>query len=603
MSDFQDIELNNQMTPWQQTAAFNTYWTYSFVSRAAFYSMVGSRYFDFMNRWVKNWLWWYDGYVPYFHNEQTGIFSTRLATAIVDRTAQKVVGGRIMFKNAGKESQDQRQLNKGLLTVTHWAKDVDFEKVVKRATKYAAAAGTALVKLNTDTRGLWTEALRFDSFLPVVDFRGKLVDIKCFLQQYTNLTEKGDNTQQVDSYYIVEHRFFGRYERADGSVINNAPIATYEVHKASGTITTGNYVSLSSEAVQYRDLPTRMRAKIAKDYTYGQLRFGEPILLPFADSLGAELITWTEGVSNIPELPFGESLLSNLISLLQSYDYYFSAFNTDMYTGRARVLVPKGMVGKGAERRQANAGLDGYMYTQVEMLDPEKQTPIPLQFELRSSDWSQIRDTIIQNISINTGLNISTIASFLNDTTGNKTAREISTEENETLAFVNYKRALLEKPLNRLLKTILRYNGIADDVVLRWSNAELTNRALLSEILSTAVNGGFLSKKKAVEMFNFDDDDEQVQAEYDLIVDDEKNSAFGGQPMAEGEEPIYDDQDEPQEGEEVDDTESDRASGDDNGSGKPDKARGAKGFFERLFKGKNKQASGADNQGNGGQDK
>lgn len=562
MEDFITINTNqnNQMAEWQQGNAINTYWTYSFVSRAAFYAMVGARYFDFMNRWVKNWLYWYDGWVPYFHSETSGIISTRLATALVDRTARKVAGGRLMFKNAGKESQDQEEVNKGLLFVNRWAKDTNFEQVVKKATKYCAAAGTAIIKLNKDERGFWAEALRFDSFLPTVDFRGRLVDVKCFLQQYTNLSEQSGQNH-VDSYYIVEHRYFGNYKTVKGITIKNTPLVQYEVHRASGTITTGNYISQSGERMNWEDLPKTIRERIQKDYSYGQLDYDCPILLPFVDSLGAELLTWTEGVSNVPELPFGDSLLANLIGTLESYDYYFSAFNTDMYTGRARVLVPKGMTKANNQQSNFNNGLDSYLYTKVDMVDPEKQTPTPIQFDLRATDWATIRDTLIQNISINTGLNISTIASFLNDTTGNKTAREISTEENETLGFVNYKRALIEKPINRLIEQLLRLNGITDDVVLRWSNAELTNRSMLADILSTARAGGFISKKKAVEMFNFDDDYEQIQAEYDLINKDEQDSVFGG-----AEPPI---------GEENYDTEIDSGSGSSNGSGEQDTADSA----------------------------
>lgn len=554
MDDFSTINTNqyNQMAEWQQGNSINTYWTYSFVSRAAFYAMVGGRYSDFMNRWVKNWLYWYDGYVPYFHSAESGIISTRLATALVDRTARKVCGGRLMFKNAGKESQDQEKINKALLFVNRWAKDTEFERVVKKATKYCAAAGTAIIKVNKDERGFWAEALRFDSFLPTVDFRGRLVDVKCFLQQYTNLTERSGNNR-VDSYYILEHRYFGCYTKANGTKLKNVPLVEYEVHKASGTITTGNYISQSAERMKWIDLPKTLRERIEKDYSYGQLDYDCPILLPFVDSLGAELLTWTEGVSNLPELPFGDSLLANLIGTLESYDYYFSAFNTDMYTGRARVLVPKGMTKANGQQGNFNNGLDSYLYTKVDMVDPEKQTPTPIQFDLRATDWATIRDTLIQNISINTGLNISTIASFLNDTTGNKTAREISTEENETLGFVNYKRALIEKPINRLIEQVLRLNGITDDVVVRWSNAELTNRSMLAEILSIARAGGFISKKKAVEMFNFDDDDEQIQAEYDLIDKDEKDSVFG-----EAEPPI---------GEENYDTETDSGGDSGNGSG------------------------------------
>ena len=107
-----------------------------------------------------------------------------------------------------------------------------------------------------------------------------------------------------------------------------------------------------------------------------------------------------------------------------------------------------------------------------------------------------------------------------------RTAREISTEENDTAEYVNDQRALLEKPLNKILKLVTLHEGYSDDVVIRWSSAGLTNRYSLAELINTALNGQkpFLSQRKAIEMFNFDDDDAQVQEEYERIIEDMKNN-------------------------------------------------------------------------------
>jgi hypothetical protein len=102
MLEFQNVGCNQEIAPYMQNVAFNNYYTYSFISRASYYAMISPQYYSFMNRFVKNWLWWYDGYVPYFHNSEQGIPSTRIATALVNKIAKKVVGGRVMYKNAGK---------------------------------------------------------------------------------------------------------------------------------------------------------------------------------------------------------------------------------------------------------------------------------------------------------------------------------------------------------------------------------------------------------------------------------------------------------------------------------------------------------------------
>ena len=134
----------------------------------------------------------------------------------------------------------------------------------------------------------------------------------------------------------------------------------------------------------------------------------------------------------------------------------------------------------------------------------------------------------MQNIAINTRMNISTIASFLQDNTAQKTAREISTEESETALFVDDKREILERPINELLRLVLRYYGYEDDVVIRWSQAGLSNVYTRTDMIATAVSNGFCSQYKAVQMFDQDDDEYQIAEEYARCVEDGKNNAFGG---------------------------------------------------------------------------
>ena len=221
---------------------------------------------------------------------------------------------------------------------------------------------------------------------------------------------------------------------------------------------------------------------------------------------------------------------------LQSYDYYWSAFNTDMYLGRGRVLVDKEMQSPQAKAQNVNdynSGLDSMLFTQIRrnagMGEPLQPTPI--QFDLRSQSWEQIRTMIIQNIAINTGLNLASIASFLNDTNSARTAREISTEESETALFVDDKREIIERPLNRLLKIVTNYYGYTDDVVIRWSSAGLSNIYARSEMIATGLSNGFISPQKAVQMFNQDLDEYQLQEEFDNIKAEKESRREQEQPL------------------------------------------------------------------------
>lgn len=522
--EYQNLRINDKTPEYVNTSAFNTYSTYALTSHAAFYAMINATYNSFMRRWVQNWLWWYDGYVPYFHNQQNGIFSTRIGQALVDKISKKVVGGRVMFKVSGEERNVSKRAEKPLTNdalqyVNEWAKDTDFAGAVKRAVRFSAAAGTGLLKINKSGGKYWVDALRFDSFIPTVDFRGRITDVKCYLQPYTRMSAEGKGNGTA--YYLVEHRYYGEYKRADGRVINNAPLVTYEVHAVGGSIELAQYDANTSGRIPYESLPKAVRKSIRRDYG---VMIDKPTLLPFTEdmSLGCELVRWTDGVSNLPQVPFGESLLAPIVAQLMAYDYYFSAFNTDMYTGRARVLTSTSMMSP--NNGEQNSGLDNYLLTKVPNYSGDDQKPIPIQFDLRSQSWSEIRDQIIQNISILTGVNVATIASFLNDSSAQKTAREVSVEENETASVIYEKREIVERPINRIIKAIIRLAGYNDDIVIRWSTSELMNAFNRLDYAVAGVTNGIMSKERAVKMLNPDDDDEQIYDEIHSIDEDSKNA-------------------------------------------------------------------------------
>ena len=522
----QQVQFNNAFAPWQNMQAFNTYWQYSMVNRSLYYANINSEYREYMVRWVENYLWWYDGWVPYFHNADQGIFSTKLAAALVNGTARKVIGGKVYFKTKNKETPSKDEngkyvINKALAFISsEWADAVNFPREMKKAIMFAAAAGTSLLKLDKQGGTLIPKALRFDSFYPVVGFNGQIIDLTCFIRDFTNLYSGKNGKQSFQSYYVVEHRYFGDYKDADGKIRKNIPLVEYEIRYSTGNVVSAlDYAIDSAQKVNLQDIKDGLRRRICK--AFSGISLNKPIPLPFHNSLGAELINWTECVSAIPELPFGDSLLANIMPYLQSYDYYWSAFNTDMYLGRGRVLLPKPM--QNPKVAAQNSGWDSMLFTTYDVAaggKDIKKEPTPIQFDLRSSSWKEIRDMIVQNIAMQTGLNLSTIASFLNDSKGTKTAREISTEESETSLFVEDKRGILERPINRILKLVTLANGFQDDVVIRWSETGLTNPYTRTEMLATAIQNKFISQQTAAQMFRQDDDEYQQAEEWDKILQD-----------------------------------------------------------------------------------
>lgn len=538
-----DKIFNNAFAAWQSAAqGFVPWWSYSYVNNSAYYARVPAQFQTYMRRNVQNALWWNDGWCPYFHNAYAGIFSTGLGGSIVKRLADKVYGSKLYFKNDTEEeviNPETVKANPSLLAFNDWDKRKRFSSAIYRAILYALAAGTSAVKLNRDRRGeLWADAWRFDKFFPIVNGDGSIEQATFFI--LLNIPfDKSTARDQKTVYTLEERRYFGDYTRLNGEVLEDVPLVAYEVHKMYGTVTNGNFNSEgTSERVCWRDLPRSVKRYITENYP--DFRIDEPVLLPFDNWLGVELFKATECVSSLPELPFGESILHKIIPHLQAFDYAFSASCTDMYIGKGRVLVPKGLTG--ATSGQANSGLDSFLYERVEYTNPDDQKPIPLQFEVRSTEWKTQFENILNLIAVNLEVSPSTLASFLQDNSP-KTAREVSTQENETMQFVVSTRAVIEPALNSLINHIRLYMGLPDKISVRWSYAGMENPYINAETLSLALQGGFISTWKAIQRFNYDDNDVQLAQEYQRILDDKKRQSFGSVPFNDDErEPYFGDE-------------------------------------------------------------
>jgi hypothetical protein len=133
----------------------------------------------------------------------------------------------------------------------------------------------------------------------------------------------------------------------------------------------------------------------------------------------------------------------------------------------------------------------------------------------------QARDILIQSIATGIGLSVSTLASYVSDGS-NRTAREVSAEESATTLFVENMRRRFEVPINDMLRDVLRFYGFVDDVEIRWTRAGMTNQTILVDTLAKAVEAGLISQKKAHHAFNFDDDEEQNDEDYALVLKERK---------------------------------------------------------------------------------
>lgn len=513
MADFENIYTNNEFANWQRGATVNQQYTYSFINNSAFYASLPMYIRPFMQRQVQQWLWWYDGYVPFFHKSDNGIMSTRLATALVNKITKKVFGSRLLLKNAGRQT-DNVAPNESLKKMVEWAVKTNLERTLRKGLTFTGAGGFAMLKTNGDGCGnLWVEPVRADRFVATIDAStGKIRACDFYLLTTAN-TKNANDEDSATVYFLLEKRYFGDYKPIGKEVEKNVPIVEYNVFRAVGSVINNNGVlsmnEKGREKIPFNTLPKNVKKSIIE--SYGALTFDVPKRLPFTD-LGCDLLTWTDGVSGLPELPYGESILATILSYLQEYDVINSSMTSDIYLGRGRVLVPKGFINNNSIEGVQNwdSGLDSMLYVQLPTNPSgENNKPEPMQFELRAEDWKRERDTILENIAVNIGISTSTIGSFMQDGTA-RTAREVSAEENETVAYVADCRGRLETPINAMLDRVRLYMGLPDQVEIRWTQANLSNPYMVTEMKASQINAGLTSIEDAIAELNPDDDEEQI---------------------------------------------------------------------------------------------
>lgn len=502
-----------------------------FTNHSAFYAVYPSYYFTFGNLWLRRWLSWFDGFVPGVHGG--GMLSTRLATTLCYRLAEQVFGGGLLFsrKNNREESKEGIKFLSG-----DWNDKSDFDNQILKTFVLAAAGGTAYTKTNVDKDGqIWIDSWRADQCWVNIDFRCKAVRGKFIIANYTKVA-KSDKEEETN-FYLIEERFIAN--RKDVKEYNKAfkddiysfkknpmeegkSYTRFQVFALTGTINNFTQGTSTGRPYNWNELPDDIKKGIIE--AYGTIKLNEPKRLPFTD-IGVDIFKWTSFISNLPQLPYGESLIGKIQTYLWEYDYMNSCMNTDFYLGRGRVLVPKQLQSPKVQNNpNANQGLDNFLFTKVEYSTIEDKKPEAIQFDLRTGDWVTARNNLLESMATAIGISPSTIASYLNDNSA-RTAREISSEESATALFIENRRKLFSKPLNDLIRRILLFYGLGDCVEVKFSQSGQTNTTLVVENTTAKVNAGLMSQYLAVKTLNPDFSEEEIQAELERIQKDQDAAA------------------------------------------------------------------------------
>jgi hypothetical protein len=490
--------------------------TYSYVNNTLFYAIANKTFYDYYYRVIRRCAWWVDGYVPDFHNQNNGIFSTRLGSALVKGVANQIVGKKILFKDSKKSD------GKCIAFVSKdWQESADFQSAVRNAVKYAVALGTSAIKLNKSGKDLWVEPIRLDYFYFESDFRGNLVDMTILIKHYANANTTATKQDAEDNFYLVERRYFKtekikRTEKVGDEFkvfdeLVRVPKVVYQVHRYFGkTLNNQVYNPSLKETIRWDSIPKNVRDSIKRDYAV--IEIGEEQNLPFYQHLGVELLKYENGDLSLPQIPFGTPLVQDLISYLMSYDLAWSYYMRDMYFGKGMVIMPKALTQDNfLGQTNAFSGMDRTLFEFYPSADPENQKPQQVQFNLRTTEWIATQDNILKKIATTIGMSAKTIAGYLEGGMNAKTATEIDADDDATIAFIEIKRGIFEKSLNRIMEVVTNFYGFSDNIEVRFATPSLINQDKLIERAIRLLESGLADEEEAIKMIYPDDDEKLIQ--------------------------------------------------------------------------------------------
>lgn len=414
-----------------------------------FYLFAPSYYQHFYASYLMPSLALYNGSISGIYDKSVGFTSQKLLPSIMRGLSNVLFANGIDFSSGNEETYR---------FMKDWSKQAKFLKNLKKCYINSGAGGTALLKLNRNSnKELFVTQHRIDTFFIDVDSNDKITSAKIYIDAITNTVKTENSTAKGNIHYgICEERYFNE---------NGQPCVKASVYRGSAnmqteTLARPNYVT--TEKVNWEELPSSVR-KYIKD-NYPTMRIGKEEYLPFKDYLGLMRWCFTPDLPQVAGSPFGQPIGDILQTESLQYDQMKYFERNDVDIARARVLVPEEYMNKDDPAREQQETLSDRFYQKVSstMADNDKITPI--QFQLRANEIKTEKENIYKDIALKLQLSASTVASFLNEGAGARTATEIISERTKTDTWIKSQIAMIRDDLNEFIGYVARYYNKGDDV-------------------------------------------------------------------------------------------------------------------------------------------
>ena len=428
----------------------------------------------------------------------------------IKNTAVRIIKGeKVMFEGNDVASK---------IISDKWLPSVNFYGFYESAIDYMLSGGTCLVKLNKDLRGRCVPvAVRADRFYSTTDDSGEILHV-IILNSLLFSEKIGANNER--SYWLVEERFWDKGKAC----------VRYKVNLKSGVAGTENLPTLYGEGIPSKSLPSTVQ-KLLKQRN---ITLNKKVLLPFKYGLGCKVWRRTQTNSCVPGLAMGDPLLFGALDLLFAVDVVFSGSLTDVILGKGKVLVPKKYLqtirddfksmglsdlhaAKMARTDIFNDGDDSLVYIYTE--HDKDFTPKEIQFDIRSEKYNGMLEMYLRQIVALCGFAPTSIFPFLVDGS-QKTATEVTAEENLTRGTVQSIHQTLTQNINELLNEVLyqlyvsigRENEFKSGMVTAKLSDYIGNPLQRDKNIRDNYAAGLLPRETAVKKVN--DLTEQETTEY-----------------------------------------------------------------------------------------
>ncbi len=436
---------------------------------------------------------WFNGYVAGIHNQ--GVLSSKTGARICKMSANLTLGGGLSFQ--GTEEAEA--------FLSDFYKRKKIYPKLKRVAPLLNAVGFMLSKVDINAKGeLDVSFIPGNRYFAQCDADGNVISFYACIVFTTADTRKDFDANQAErrGYSLVEERFY----------IHDKPCVKYRVYEGPVIATAPTYSSDNGQrGIAFASLPKNVQNIIKTKLAGYQL--DTVYELPF-DNIGARVTRNTFSATGMDDYAcFADSTLADCHTQLYELDLTKTQKNEHKYLNQDFMVLPEQMMMEltgdraKAERLESLNGYKGInrrIAKGARYSDPTKETPFVYSPPLKIADYNADIMQIHNEIAAQTEFSPVTIAGYLRNGV-EKTATEITADENATRLTIRTKRELISEDLNYLNAIILKHYSVSSDGTecnAVFKEGSLSNPKLETELIIRKQETGLITHQMAVEEAN-----------------------------------------------------------------------------------------------------